>query len=702
MTAGGLTLPGPHAKVIARWRPLGVEDLRPKSALAEQYQSVLQSFLASGARLTFPRPDAPHVTVVLVLYNRAELTLRCLRSLGEPQHVSFEVLIVDNASRDDTGRLLDRVEGARVIRNPDNRGFIRAVNQAARRGRGRHLLCLNNDAELLPGALAAAVRTLESAPDVGAVGGKLILTDGRLQEAGCIAWSDGSCCGYGRGERPDAPEYAYRRDVDFVSGAFLLTPRALFLEHGGFDEAYAPAYYEDADYCLKLWESGRRVVYEPEAALVHFEFASSGSMAAAVEKQAARQEIFRRRHAASLALKAAPSPESVLAERDARRRGPRVLFVDDRVPHETLGSGFPRSRAILAALAATGHCVTFYPLSFPDEDWDRVYSDIPREVEVALGHGRPGLREFLRRRRGLFDVILVSRPHNMEIVRATLRDEDGWTDPTPIVYDAEALSSLREVAQWSLSGRLASAAEVRALVAEEARLAAGVRAVISVSEAERDLFQAAGIEPTFVLGHAVDAVPTPAAFGEREGILFVGAIHEDASPNADSVEWFVEDVLPRLEGEWGGPVPLRIVGLCRSPRVLRLARPGVEVCGPVDDLAPYYDRARAFVAPTRFAAGIPLKAYHAAAHGLPIVATPLVASHLGWVPGRDLLVGEGAPGFARRCAELLRDGALWGRLRAHALSRVREECSRAAFQDRLAAIVREAARPPAATERLGA
>ena len=661
-----------------------MEELRSKSALADLYRSGLEAFLDSGARLAWPRLETPRVTIVLVLYNRAELTLRCLRSLAEPQDVSLEILIVDNASQDQTGALLDRLDGVRVIRNHENRGFIRAVNQAARRGRGRHLLCLNNDAELLPGALAAAVRTLESAPDIGAVGGKLILTDGRLQEAGSIVWNDGSCCGYGRGGSPSAPEYAFRRDVDFVSGAFLLTPRELFLQIGGFDEAYAPAYYEDADYCLKLWESGRRVVYEPLSTLIHFEFASSPSMAHAVEQQATRREIFRRRHTAWLAGKAAPGSESVLRARDVTRFGLRVLFVDDRVPHDRLGSGFPRSREMLSALVTLGHRVTFYPLSFPEEDWASVYADVPREVEVMLGAGRTGLEPFLRARRGHFDVMVVSRPHNMEMVRKAL-----GTDRTPVVYDAEALWCLREVGQRHLRGTPPSPLEVKSLVAEEARLAEGAAAVISVSDAEGELFRAAGMDPVFVLGHAVAAAPTPAGFDEREGILFVGAIHEDASPNADSVLWFARDVLPLVRAALGTAVPFRIVGLNRSPRVAGLAPAGVELCGPVEDVAPFHDRARVFVVPTRYAAGIPLKAYHAAAHGLPIVATPLVAAQLGWEGGRDLLVGDGAHELALRCAELYRDAGLWRSLRDRALSRVRAECAPAAFRDRLALILRE-------------
>src|SRR5262249_3775778 len=180
------------------------------------------------------------------------------------------------------------------------------------------------------------------------------------------------------------------------------------------------------------------------------------------------------------------------------------------------------------------------------------------------------------------------------------------------------------------------------------------------------------------------------------------------SPNGDSVLWFLNEVLPLVREGLGAPAPFRVVGVNRSPRLARSAAPDVEVVGAVDDVAPFYDAARVFVAPTRFRAGIPLKAYHAAAHGLPIVCSELVASQLGWRPGRELLVARDAIGFARCCLELYRDAALWQSLRAAALERVRAECSRSAFRERLDGILREALRAEDAapagrgSQRLGA
>src|SRR5262249_6159644 len=156
---------------------------------------------------------------------------------------------------------------------------------AARVARGEVLLLLNNDTQVLPGTLESALATIRSDSGIGAVGARLVLLDGTLQEAGSIIWRDGSCLGYGRGDSPYAPMYMFRRDVDYCSGAFLLTPRKIWEQLGGFDERFRPFYYEETDYCARLWERGLRVVYEPKAVLLHYEFASSGSAKSATDVQ---------------------------------------------------------------------------------------------------------------------------------------------------------------------------------------------------------------------------------------------------------------------------------------------------------------------------------------------------------------------------------------------------------------------------------
>jgi GT2 family glycosyltransferase len=673
-------------------REIDVEELNIdlKQLFSSLYKVQLQSFLESKSLLYLPHSDKPEISVLIVLYNRAELTLACLRSLTENYSESMEVIIVDNASSDETSSLLDRLRGAHIIRNSQNLNFLLAVNQGAREANGEYLLILNNDAQLLPGSLRSAVQTIRSSSDIGAVGGRLILLDATLQEAGCIIWRDGSCLGYGRGDNPFAPTYMFQRDVDYCSGAFLITPRALWDELGGFDEAFKPAYYEETDYCLRLWRHGRRVVYDPTAVLLHYEFASSDSTKSATDLQRQHQAILAGRHAEALARHYPADLNSTLLAR-MKNSKKRVLFIDDRVPHTWFGSGFPRARSILLGMVEQGCFVTFYPSFVLNEEWSSVYSDMPREIEFMMGYGPPLLEAFLRNRRGYYDTIFVSRPHNMEPLAQILAENPEWFDGVRIIYDAEAFFVEREVTLRRLRGLPFPGEELEKMVREEVGLAAAADCVLSVSEAEKRAFEVHGIARVHILGHALSPEPTDKPFEQRHGLLFVGAVHQEATPNGDSLIWFLEQVFPKIQ-ERLGDVTLTIAGVNNSERIKQLAGPAVRITGHIPDLTELYADARVFIAPTRYAAGIPHKVHEAAARGLPVVATPLIATQLGWQDGVELLVGADADAFAAKCIGLHTDSDLWVGLRNASIDRITTECSQEQFRRRLKEILSTQAR----------
>jgi GT2 family glycosyltransferase len=662
-----------------------------KEAFASLCQVALENFLASGAKLSLPADSNPLISVVLVLFNRAELTLACLRSLAETNQ-SMELVIVDNASSDPTALLLDRLEGPRILRNSENRNFLLAVNQAARECRGKYLLLLNNDAQLLPGALETLLASIEGSHGIGAVGGKIILLDGTLQEAGSIVWRDGSCLGYGRGDNPFAPPYMFRRDVDYCSGAFLLTPRQVWQELGGFDEAFTPAYYEETDYCMRLWRKDLRVVYEPAAAVLHFEFASSQSAAAAIDLQTRNRKQFVERNRSELLTNEDPAPDRIIFAR-SRQRGRRVLYLDDRVPHRWLGSGFPRAHSMLQVLQNAGYFITIFPLDDRHESWTDIYSDLPREVEVMIGLQRSVLEAFLRSRKGYYDTIIISRPHNMQFVTPLLAAHPDWFESTLVIYDAEAVCAFRDKGHRELAGTAMSAEEYEKALSTEMKLAAQADLVISVSEGERDTFRAHGIPRVEVLGHSIEVAVTNTPFSERSGVLFVGAVHKETSPNADSLVWFLENVFPRIQATISD-ITVTVAGVNISQRVRALAGPAVRMIGHVSDLTPFYAAAKLFIAPTRYAAGIPHKIHESAARGLPVVATPLLVQQLGWTK-EEISFSEDPDEFAALCIELYSNEGRWTQQRNAGLVRVRRECAPESFASNLRRILNTRKTAPA-------
>lgn len=649
--------------------------------LPERVREELEVFLRSGARIAFASQTTPEISIILVLWNRAELTLRCLRSL-ENCSASIEVVIVDNASTDETSRLLDALDNVVIVRNGRNEGFARGVNAGADKATGEFLLLLNNDAELLPGSLEAALAAARATPNIGAVGGKLIVPDGRLQEAGSIVWDDGSCTGYGRGDDPFAPAYMFRRDVSFASGALLLTPRAQFAAMSGLDADFSPAYYEDVDYCVRLWRAGLRVVFEPFTAAMHREFSTTGSADKAFALQRQHRTLFLEKQGDWIRANAPSAVETPLAARSQSHRR-RLLFLEDRVPHPRLGAGYPRANEMLRAMRALGYDITFYPMVVPSESWEEAYADVPREVELMLGLGANGLAGFLRDRATFYDVMVVSRPHNMRELREAMPTWPAGRRPR-LVYDAEAIFALREASRRRLNGVVQDRAEVDRLVADETSLASGCDVILTVSDLERDRFRAHGHRSVLTLGHSMTVSPGAAGFADRHGLLFVGAVSDDTSPNADSLNWLIREVLPELRATIDDPPLIKFVGRCEAPRTAELAAPGFERVGMVADVRPYFESARIFVAPTRFGAGISLKVLQAAAFGLPIVCSSLVVSQLGWQDGKELLVADRPADFIDQCRRLYADERLWTDLRKAALTRVQAQCAPETFTRTLA------------------
>jgi O-antigen biosynthesis protein len=661
-----------------------------KLSMRHFFATRLAAFLATDNGLKLPRHSRPEVSIILVLYNQAPLTFGCISSISEclgTSAVGVEVIIVDNNSIDETADLLQHIQGATVLHNDANLGFLKAVNQAALHAQGRFILLLNNDAQLLPGSLEAAVHVLNSSSDVGAVGARLILPDGSLQEAGSIVWNDGSCLGYGRGESPTAPPYMFRRNVDYCSGAFLLTRSELFSRFGGFDEAFVPAYYEETDYCMRLWEAGYRVVYEPETVVLHYEFGSAEKVARAMDLQEAHRAVLVERHSESLRSRLAPSHSNVLYARSPGDRSQRLLMIEDRIPRTSLGAGFPRSGRILRELAAAGLLVTFFPATSQIEEWRDVRATVPPEVEVMLGFGIDKIKNFLEERSGFYGAILVCRPHNMRTFLEVARRRPELTEGTTLIYDAEAIFAARDILEMRLRGNPPEKAMVEEMLAEEASLAQAASLVLSVSTREASEFRRLGVDNVEVLGHILEPTPGLERFETRRGLLFVGRLEDEGSPNVDGLGWFVQDILPLVRKTLEQDVSLIAAGADGAPSVSRLKRRGTTFLGTVEDLSPVYNASRVFIAPTRFAAGIPLKVYEAAAHGVPSVVTPLLAEQLGWCNEEDLLVGGDAQEFAAQCVRLYRDEALWTRLRKNALNRIREDCSPVRFRQTISRIV---------------
>jgi O-antigen biosynthesis protein len=634
----------------------------------------------------------PKLTVILVAANHFAFTMATLASLRSNFQREMQVILVDNGSKDEVSKIELYVKGLEVVRFRYNTGFVDACNAALKLAKADTTLYLNNDVQLNPGAVQNALVRLWSEHDIGAVGGKIIRSHGKLQEAGSIIWRDGLTVGYLRDMDPNVPEANFVRPVDFCSAAFLLCKTALLRSLDGFDTDYRPAYFEEADLCIRMRKLGYKIMYDPAVSLIHYEYASSNSDMA-MRLIGRNHPIFRRKNAEFLRRQSFRQASFVTTARSAASGQRRILFIEDRLPFRHLGSGFTRSNDIVHLMAEFGHHVTIYPIYKATETLSAIYKAFPDTVEVIYDRELPDLETFLTERSGYYDAIWIARTHNADRL-ASILERCAPHIPTPrIILDTEAIASARLAEREKVVGTAeqATTQDLGTMVRRELGSAFLCQRIVAVNELDAKLVRDTGFADVEVLGHVQTPEPAPRGWKERSGLLFLASIPDAGSPNLDALSWFSSSVLPLLETMLPSEVEFIVAGNIARRIDLSLLRQNrrVKIYGPVADLKSVYDTSRVFVAPTRFAGGIPYKIHEAAAYGLPIVASPLLCRQVGWTAGEDIACGsiEDPGQFAEAIVRLYDDEEAWSAMQQNALRRIREENSPKHYRERLSGIL---------------
>ncbi|HEY8586946.1 MAG TPA: glycosyltransferase [Rhodanobacter sp.] len=628
---------------------------------------------APFAPFALPVADKPRVSIIIPVYGQLAWTLACLRSIAlHGAAASFEVIVVDDNSPDDTVATLARMEGLQLLRNTDNLGFIGSCNAGAAKARGEFLVFLNNDTQVTSGWLDAMLRCFAERADCGIAGSRLVYPDGRLQEAGGLVFADGSCWNTGRFESRDAPAFRWRRQVDYVSGASLLIRRELFQQVGGFDARYAPGYYEDVDLAFAVRRLGLRVYYEPASTVIHCEGISAGTDLDRGMKrhQLSNQAKFVDKWATELT---AQPPAGTPLQRAIRwRHRGRVLVVDAMTPEPARDSGSVRLCAILRLLNEQGWSTAFLP-----DDGRASQAEIDAlgalGCEVLCKPWVADLPRWLREHGSELRAVILCR-HTVAGQYAALVRRHA--PQAKLLFDTVDLHFLRERRAAKLNRNASMARQAKAARRSELGLIeeADISFVVSPHEQAllKQLVPQARVE---LLSNIHDVHGCGHPHAGRRDLVFIGGYSHP--PNSDAIRWIAGEILPKLR-EALPDIRVHVIGDLPTTVRQALATPGLEMHGRIADLTPWLDQCLATLAPLRFGAGVKGKINMSMSHGVPVIATTMAVEGMQLADGVNVLVADDAMAMVAAVRRLQDDATLWQQLSAGGLENVQQYFSAAA------------------------
>jgi GT2 family glycosyltransferase len=227
---------------------------------------------------------APGVSIIIVNWNTRDLLRGCIASVLAETQTPHEIIVIDNASSDGSaGIVAAEFPGVRLIANSGNQGFAAANNQGLAIAQGQNLLLLNPDTVVLDHAIDRMLTWLAVHPEVGCVGCQVLEAPGVIQQTcfadptpGNLAIAELGLMRLARWLPVFGRPWYYgwdrrsQREVDVVSGMFMLVPRAVVGAVGSLDNAFF-VYAEEADWCRRIRKAGYTCVFAPVAQILHLD-----------------------------------------------------------------------------------------------------------------------------------------------------------------------------------------------------------------------------------------------------------------------------------------------------------------------------------------------------------------------------------------------------------------------------------------------
>lgn len=612
-------------------------------------------------KLYFPETNNPLVSIIIPFFNQETYTLNCLLSIcNHLPEASFEILLVDDASTE----VMDfsGIENIRIIRNTQNKGFLRSVNVAIAEAKGEFVYLLNNDTSVKSGFLDELLYVFRNFDNVGAVGSMLLNADGSLQEAGCVFMQNCRISQVVGKKKSYYPEFNYIYKVDYCSGCSLMFRK--YNDAGElnlFDEQFAPAYFEETDLCFNFrYHQGKEVYFTPFSKVVHFNGVSYNSEIALTAKKQdlfdKNLRLFKSKWQKQIEIIKAKKPQTRILELNENKS---IVFYNGVVPEYDTNSGELRLTELIKSFRERNYFVAIVA------DKNRIenpYNTYFQRLGVCVFYEHLRLdnkSKFLKRLR-------LSKPlvwfYAVQIFLKNFRAVQSVYSDAKLIYDMVDIHHLRYERAMKLEvGRFSHKKNYWKFLRKEKYSAKKADLVVAISDDEKKYMEKFVNEAKIItisnIHYIKKNISDVPGFSEREGILFVGSIHP---PNIDAVNFLLNDIMPFV-WEFDKTVKVNIVGNVND-MMATIDHRNVVFHGYVHDMESFLLKSKLMVAPLRYGAGVKGKIGQSFEYFLPVVTSSIGAEGMHLEDGYNALIADDKEIIAQKILQLLKDKALWEKL----------------------------------------
>lgn len=636
--------------------------------LEDQYKLAQVNFVpdVQKKQLIFEASASPKVSIIIPFYNEDVYTWNCLLYLHKhlsPQ-IPFEIILIDDNSPENCDFSL--IKGITIHRNTENLGFLKNINKGIDLAKGEYVYILNNDTEVQENFLEELFFVFDNFENVGAVGSKLINADLSLQEAGSVFLKDCHITQIVGGKKRYYPEVNYISKVDYCSGCSLLFKK--MDDHGNlnlFDEQFAPAYFEETDFCFNLkYLQKKEIYYTPFSEVLHYNGVSYNSQKNTDESKikrkqelfAANLEKFKNKWSKEIqAIKATNTDERILELYGNKS----ITFFCYIIPEYDKDSGSNRLKEIILSFVELGFHVTLIKKNnYIDNEYNRYYQKLG--INVFYEHKKWGsIEKFLKKRKFNSSIAWFYGPktfiENYKYAQKYLPD-------AKLVYDMVDIHHLRFERALELDPRNRKLKRKYRQYKKKEILSSKIADfIITISDFEENFMKTISDPNKIITLSNIHYPKIDKAkawpFEDRNDIVFIGSIHE---PNIDALYYLYNDIMPMV---WEELPDLKVNVLGNvNEKINDIHHPNFIFHGYVNSVEPFFISNKLMVAPLRFGAGVKGKIGQAFEYYLPIVTSSIGAEGMKIKNNENALVEDTNEAFAKSIINLYTDPKLWQKL----------------------------------------